>query len=91
MSYKTRKRIWPVALMSLAVLGVTAAIVALSAMSPQTTQAHGCDDITNLVERAECVRDHVAAGINDPEAPHEHPTPTPPPTIAPDAGAGRRS
>ena len=36
----TRKHIWPAALMSLAVFGVVAAVVALSAMTPQTTQAH---------------------------------------------------
>ena len=83
MSNKTRKRIWPAALMSLAVFGVLAAVVALSTMTPQPSQAHGCDQ-TNLVERAECVRDHVAGGIDDPSAPHEHETPTPPPTIEPE-------
>ena len=31
--------------MSLAVFGVVAAVVALSAMTPQTTQAHACEDL----------------------------------------------
>ena len=71
MTNKTRKRIWPVAVMSLAVFGVLAAVVALSAMTPQTSQAHGCDHIANAVERAECIRDHVAAGL-DHDTAHEH-------------------
>ena len=71
MTNKTRKRIWPVALMSLAVFGVLAAVVALSVMTPQTSQAHGCDDATSAVEEAECIRDHVADGL-DPNAAHEH-------------------
>ena len=72
MSYKTRKRIWPVALMSLAVFGVLAAVVALSVMTPQPSQAHGCDDITDPIEQAECVTDHVAEGVDDASQAHEH-------------------
>ncbi len=79
MTNKTRKRIWPVALMSLAVFGVLAAVVALSVMTPQTSQAHGCDDAASAVEEAECIRDHVAAGL-DPNATHEHD-----PNVAPTA------
>ena len=79
MTNKTRKRIWPVALMSLAVFGVLAAVVALSVMTPQTSQAHGCDDAASAVEEAECIRDHVAAGL-DPNAAHEHD-----PNVAPTA------
>ena len=71
MTNQTRKRIWPVALMSLAVFGVLAAVVALSAMTPQPSQAHGCDQ-TNLTERAECERDHVAEGIDDSAEAHTH-------------------
>ena len=79
MTYKTRKRIWPVALMSLAVFGVLAAVVALSVMTPQPSQAHGCDDAAGPVEKAECIRDHVAAGL-DPNAAHEH-DPNEPPVL----------
>ena len=71
MTNQTRKRIWPVALMSLAVFGVLAAVVALSAMTPQTTQADGCDQ-TNPVAQAECVRDHVAAGLDHEDSDHDH-------------------
>ena len=54
----TRKRIWPFALMPLAVLGVVAVVVALSAMAPLTTQAQtaavDCALITDAIERAQC-------------------------------------
>ena len=54
----TRKRIWPLALMPLAILGVVAVVVALSAMAPQTTQAQtaatDCAAITDPIERAQC-------------------------------------
>ena len=54
----TRKRIWPLALMPLAILGVVAVVVALSAMAPQTTQAQtaaaDCAAVTDPVERAQC-------------------------------------
>ena len=43
MSNKTRKHIWPVALMSLVVAGVLAVVVALSAAPQQTAQAHECE------------------------------------------------
>ena len=72
MTSKTRKHIWPVGLMSLAVFGVLAAVVALSVMAPRTSLAHGCDDIANPVERAQCITDHVAAGIDDPSEDHSH-------------------
>ena len=58
MNSKTRKRIWPVALMPLAILGVVAVVVALSAMAPQTTTAQtaaaDCAAITDPIERAQC-------------------------------------
>ena len=61
MTNKTRKRFWPVALMSLAVLGVLAMVVALSAVQPQATQAHECDATTMTAEEfAACDRDHRA-------------------------------
>ena len=54
----TRKRIWPLALMPLAILGVVAVVVALSAMAPQTTQAQtaaaDCSVITNAAQAAQC-------------------------------------
>ena len=40
MTNKTRKHIWPVALMPLVVAGVLAVVVALSAVPQQTAQAH---------------------------------------------------
>ena len=57
----TRKHIWPAALMSLAVFGVVAAVVALSAMTPQTTQAHACEDLTGA-DRARCETLHTEQG-----------------------------
>ena len=58
MNSKTRKRIWPVALMPLAVLGVVAVVVALSAMGPQSIQAQttaaDCASITDAISRAQC-------------------------------------
>ena len=53
-----RKRIWPLALMPLAVLGVVAVVVALSAMAPHTTQAQtaaaDCSVLTSAFEQAKC-------------------------------------
>ena len=80
MTNKTRKRFWPVALMSLAVLGVLAMVVALSAVQPQATQAHECDSTTMTAEEfAACDRDHRAAGLDPNDPNHEHATATPPP------------
>ena len=66
MTYKTRKRIWPVALMSLAVFGLLAAAVALYVLPTGTAQAHGCDPAD-----VQCFVDHASEGIN-PNDPHEH-------------------
>ena len=64
MSNKTRKRIWPAALMSLAVFGVLAAVVALATMQPQSAQAHECDSSTmSAADYAACLRDHQVGGI----------------------------
>lgn len=83
MTNKTRKHIWPVALMSLAVFGVLAAVVALSATTPRTAQAHGCDDAATLTEQAECIRDHVAEDLDHTDPNHDHNTaPTAVGTIA---------
>ena len=80
MTNKTRKHIWPPALMSLAVLGVLAMVVALSAVQPRAAQAHGCDSATMSVDDyAACVRDHRVAGL-DPNTAHEHD-----PNVAPTA------
>ena len=57
MNSKTRKRIWPVALMPLAILGVVAVVVALSAMGPQTTQAQtsvDCSSLPDAINAARC-------------------------------------
>ena len=58
MKSMTRKRIGPLALMPLAILGVVAVVVALSAMVPQTTQAQttatDCAAITDPIEQAQC-------------------------------------
>ena len=72
MTNKTRKRIWPVALMSLAVFGVLAAVVALTVLPTQPAQAHGCssDDV-------DCFVEHGSDGIN-PNDPHEHDPNQPP-------------
>ena len=72
MSYKARKHIWPVALMSLAVFGVVAFVVALSAMQPQAAQADGCDHITDPIQRAQCDARHRTAGLDHTDAAHSH-------------------
>lgn len=72
MTYKTRKRIWPVAVVSLAVFGLLAAAVALYVLPGQTAQAHGCDDLPTALQQAQCDTEHENAGIDDPEADHEH-------------------
>ena len=82
MANKTRKHIWPVALMSLAVVGVLAAIVALSVAQTDVVQAHPCDEGT-IQERAACDTEHENAGLDSTDSNHEHPTPTAPPTLEP--------
>ncbi len=78
MAKKTRKHIWPVALMSLAVFGVLAAIVAFSVAQTGVAQAHPCDEGT-IQERAACDTEHENAGLDSTDPNHEHPTATPPP------------
>ncbi len=76
MTNKTRKHIWPVALMSLAVLGVLAMVVALSAVQPQSAQADGCDSATMTAEEfAACDRDHRVDDL-DPNDPNHEPATT---------------
>ena len=75
MSKITRKHIWPLALMSLAVFGLLAVVVALSAMTPQTTQAHDCDDLKGQ-DRAKCMTLHTEEGadhdqVDDPPMPDD--------------------
>ncbi len=74
MNYKARKHIWPVALMSLAVFGVLAFVVALSAMQPQAAQADGCASITNPVKKAQCDARHRTAGLDHTDPAHSHGT-----------------
>ena len=72
MHYKARKHIWPVAWMSLAVFGVLAVVVALSALQPQAAQADGCDAITDPVQRAQCDARHRTAGLDHTDSAHSH-------------------
>ena len=67
MSKKTRKYIWPVSLaMSLALVGVLAAFVALATVGPQTAQAHDpCAGLTDIAEIAQCEGTEATD-------PHEH-------------------
>ena len=71
MNRKTRKHIWPVALMSLVVFGLLAASVAWYALPTETAQAHGCTTGT-LVEQADCITDHVAEGLDHTDPNHGH-------------------
>ena len=79
MTYKTRKRIWPVAVVSLAVFGLLAAAVALYVMPTQPAQAHGCDEADPLAQ-AQCITDHERAGLDHTDSEHEH-DPNDPPTL----------
>ena len=72
MTYKTRKRIWPVAVVSLAVFGLLAAAVALYVLPAQTAQAHGCDDLPTALEQAQCDTEHENAGLDPDDSNHEH-------------------
>ena len=69
MSKTTRKYLWPVSLaMSLALVGVLAAFVALSAAGSPTVQAHDpCAGITDIEQLAECL-------ANEEADPHAHET-----------------
>ncbi len=62
MTYKTRKRIWPGALMSLVIAGALAVVVALSVGGPQSASAHDCDEITDPIEQAQCLTVHDNEG-----------------------------
>lgn len=75
MTYKTRKHIWPLALMSLAVFGVLAAVVALSVGPAQVAQAHPCDTGT-IQDRAQCDTEHENDGLDSTDPDHEHPVDT---------------
>ena len=72
MNYKARKHIWPVALMSLAVFGVVAFVVALSAMQPQAARADGCDAIADPIVRAQCDARHRVADLDHRDTDHSH-------------------
>ena len=69
MTYKTRKRIWPVAVVSLAVFGLLAAAVALYALPAQTAQAHDCDTLPTPLEQAQCDTLHENEGEDHDQAP----------------------
>ena len=73
MNHKTRKHIWPVALMSLTVFGVLAVVVALSVIQPQAALADGCDQITDPIAKAQCDARHRDAGLDYTDATHSHP------------------
>ncbi|MDE2960884.1 MAG: hypothetical protein OXU28_12690 [Chloroflexota bacterium] len=75
MTYKTRKRIWPVAVVSLAVFGLLAAAVALYALPTGTAQAHDCDDEPTALAQAQCDTLHEVEGENhDQVPPNQAPT-----------------
>ena len=61
MTNKTRKHIWPVAVMSLVVAGALAVVLALYAVPQQVAQAHECDDLSGQ-ERARCLSLHRQEG-----------------------------
>ena len=74
MIYKTRRHIWPVALMSLVIVGALAVVVALSAAAPQrTAQAHGCDGLSGQ-DRARCESVHRQQGEDHDQVQNEDPT-----------------
>ena len=74
MTNKTRRHIWPLAVMSLVAFGVFAAVVALSLGGAQPVSAHDCDTITDPVQRATCLTVHQQQGENhDQEAPNTAP------------------
>ena len=96
----TRKRIWPLALMPLAILGVVAVVVALSAMAPQTTQAQtaaaDCAAIADPIERARCQTCQSGGDIWNPTTqmcamPTTTTPATPGTTTTPDAGGSAPS
>ncbi len=72
MTNKIRKHIWPMALMPLAIFGVLAAVVALSAVTPGAAQANSCADIADPVERAKCITEHEQAGLDPDDPGHDH-------------------
>ncbi|MCY4417542.1 MAG: hypothetical protein OXE87_14720 [Chloroflexi bacterium] len=82
MTSKTRKHIWPVVLMSLAVFGLLAAAVAWYALPTQTAQAHGCDEGTAQAQ-ATCITEHVMDGLDHTDDTHSH---GPPPVTEPMPG-----
>ena len=68
MSNKTRKYLWPALVMSLALVGVLAAFVALSTVGSTPVQAHDpCDGLTDINEIATCEGNEAAS-------PHTHDT-----------------
>ena len=81
MSKTTRKYLWPASLvMSLALVGVLAAFVAMSTVGSPTVQAHDpCADLTSVDAVIECEAEEAAN-------PHDHNTAPPP--IDPGTGNG---
>ena len=71
MNRKTRKHIWPVALMSLAVFGMLAVVVALATTQPQTASAHPCDQ-ADAVQQAQCDTEHRNDGLDPLDTNHSH-------------------
>ena len=68
MTNKTRKHIWPVAVMSLVVAGALAVVLALYAVPQQVAQAHECDDLSGQ-ERARCLSLHREDGEDHADEP----------------------
>ena len=69
MSKTTRKRLWPVALVSLAVFGVLAAMVALTVLPTQPAQAHECAPAD-----VACFTQHASEGVDPNDPDHTHNT-----------------
>ena len=74
---KTRKHIWPVAVMSLVVAGALAVVLALYAVPQQVAQAHECDDLSGQ-ERARCLSLHREDGEDHADEPTQADVPAVP-------------
>ncbi len=72
MTNRIRMHIWSMAVMSLAIFGVLAAVVVLSALTPRVAQADGCDAIADPDERSKCITEHEGDGIDHTDAGHDH-------------------
>ena len=86
MTYKTRKRIWPAAVVSLAVFGLLAAVFALSIAQTPAAQADGCGDGERPEgeSQTDCLIRHGSESLNPSDPDHEHVTNRAPVTSMPE-------